>query len=128
MRPRYTRIMKRTIGFATAGGLILLAAVSFAEEAAEQTSLTRGSSHDAVEQPANGAAVNSRGGTNPTPTPATPAARTSSAKSSRGEPSSLQRSTIQDVVRDTSHIVVQSDTSPVFYRFTKATQFVDERG
>jgi hypothetical protein len=38
------------------------------------------------------------------------------------------RSTITEVMPDTSYIVVKSDTAPVRYRYTKATQFIDEEG
>jgi len=38
------------------------------------------------------------------------------------------RSVITEVMPDNSYIVVKSDTTPVRYRYTKATQFVDEAG
>jgi hypothetical protein len=75
-------------------------------------------------------ATNSRG----VPIPAgareaAPAAKPVAAPStSRPDSGSVLRSTITEVVHDTSHLVVTEDSAPTHYRFTKSTQFVDEDG
>jgi hypothetical protein len=62
--------------------------------------------------------------TNP---PAATTATTVTTVTSPGDAVPL-RSTITEVMPDTSYIVVKSDTAPVRYRYTKSTQFVDEEG
>jgi fumarylacetoacetate (FAA) hydrolase family protein len=61
------------------------------------------------------------------PAPAATTATTVTTVTSPGDAATL-RSTITEVMPDTSYIVVKSDTAPVRYRYTKSTQFVDEEG
>lgn len=59
--------------------------------------------------------------------PVAAATVTTTAVASPGD-AAILRSTITEVMPDTSYIVVKSDTAPVRYRYTKSTQFVDEEG
>lgn len=65
--------------------------------------------------------------TNAAPARSAAATVTTTAVTSPADATPL-RSTITEVLPDTSYIVVKSDTAPVRYRYTKSTQFVDEEG
>jgi len=57
-----------------------------------------------------------------------PVARPVVAATSRSDGGAVYRSTISEVLPETSYIVLKTDTTPTRYRYTKATQFIDEKG
>jgi hypothetical protein len=59
---------------------------------------------------------------------AAPIPRPAAPSKSRPESGTIIRSTIAEVVPESSHIVVTTDTKPAHYRYTKSTHFMDEQG
>lgn len=91
------------------------------ERSGEQSASSTGSSVGERE-----AATTSRG------VPVNPAAASKPASSatsiSRNETGTVIRSTVLEVSPNSSHIVLNSDTAPVRYRYTRSTDFMDEQG
>lgn len=73
-------------------------------------------------------ATDSRGNPLKPASGAAPAARASAPVVSREEAGAIFRSTISNVVRESSHIVIKSDAAPLSFRYTRTTQFLDEEG
>ena len=129
--------MKMKLRFALWGAAVLVAPWAGADEVAlverqepaakeESTSSRTADGTVAVATTSRGEPRNSAA-REVAPTPA-PAARPTAPATSRGDQGSIVRATITDVIHDSSHIVVTEDSSPTHYRFTKATQFIDEGG